>query len=312
MVYQSIALLLGGLVIMFFSSKWAIRYAIGISESLALGRFAVGFIFIAMTTTFPELVVSISSTLHGEPGLAVGNALGSVLANLTLILGVAVLVGGTMRLRKDHIGDQIEVLFVSALVSIFLLQAGSLSILQGLILLVLFAFFVNKVRRGGIPMKAKPDILVFFGHFARFIASVAVLLISSEMIVRGSIQMVEAYAFAPEFIGLTIIAVGTSMPELAVGIRAIHSKEYALALGDLVGASVIDLTLIMGIVALLNPVPVNLAHVSGVMPFILAAILANWYFLSKRINITRKIAFLLVCLFLLFLLEQIGILTLFG
>ena len=301
-----------GLVLMFFSSKYAIRYAIGISESLALGRFAVGFIFIAVTTASPELFIAISSTLHGEPGLAVGNALGSVFANLTIILGAAVLIGGTMVLKKDHLGDLIEILFVSALISLFLIQAGKLTTFQGLILVVLFIFFINKIKREKIPTKTKPDVFVLFNRLTRFLPAVALLVVSSELIVRASIDIVSAYGLSPEFIGLTIIAVGTSLPELAVGIRSIHAKEYALALGDLFGSSVIDLTLVMGTVALLNPVPVDLVHVGGVMPFMMASILAAWYLLSEQRSITRKIAILLISMFVIFILEQIGLFVLFG
>lgn len=312
MVYTSLLMLAGGLILMFFSSKMAIRYAIGISESLALGRFAVGFIFIAMTTALPEIFVSVSSILHGEPGLAVGNALGSVFANLSIILGLAVLLGGTMRLRRTDLGGLVEILFVSSLVSVFILQAGSLSVVQGLILLALFVLFINRIKREKIPMERKPDFFAFLGSLAKFLPSVAFLLLSSELIVRGAVDIVQSLFLKPEFIGLTLVAVGTSLPELAVGVRSIRAGEYALGLGDLFGSSVIDITFIMGFIALLNPVPVNLAPVSGVLPFMLFAILINWYLLSKGGHVTRQVALFLIVLFFAFLLEQIGILTLFA
>ncbi|MBI4017590.1 MAG: sodium:calcium antiporter [Candidatus Aenigmarchaeota archaeon] len=312
MAYESIAMFIAGFALMFFSSKWAIKYAIGISESLGLGRFAVGFIFIAITTASPEIFVAISSTLHGSPGLAVGNALGSVIANLTIVLGAAVLIGGTMKLHDGNLGDLIEILFVSALVSVFLLQTGTLSLIQGFILFTLFIFFINKIKHERIQIENKRDVFAFFGYFSRFIAAVSLLILSSELIVRASVSIAESLAVTPEFIGLTVIAVGTSLPELAVGVRAIRAREYALGLGDLFGSSVIDLTLVMGLVAMLNPVPVDLEPVRGAMPFMLTSVLISWYLLSKGRDVDRQTALALLALFTLFVLEQIGIVTLFG
>lgn len=312
MPYENGITFLAGLVLMSISSRWAVKYAIGLSQALALQRFAVGFIFIAIATTFPELFVSLSATFHGEPGLAVGNALGSVFANLSIILGMAVLIGGTLKLRKGRLGELIEILFVSSLASLFLIQTGSLTYLQGLILFALFAVFIVNVKKERIEMGHRMPLMIFFRSFLLFILSVAVLLVSSDMIVRSAVAIVAEVGVVPEFIGLTVIAIGTSLPELSVAIHSIKSKEYELALGDLFGASVIDMTFIMGLIAMLNPVPINLLHVSGVLPFMLTAIMANWYLLSRGLNVTRRVAFALIGLYAVFILEQIGLVTLFA
>ncbi|HVL87134.1 MAG TPA: hypothetical protein VM681_03865, partial [Candidatus Thermoplasmatota archaeon] len=170
-----------------------------------------------------------------------------------------------------------------------------------------FAYFLYKARQAPalVPAaaQAKNDrsrsLLLFFG-------AAALVLAASELVVRSSVSLLAATGVSPEVLGLTVVAVGTSLPELSVLAQAIRAGEHDLALGDLFGACTVNLTLILGAVAVVGGGPVDLAPLSGAVPFLLAGILLWWYLLVRNRPASRRLAILLIAAYAAFALQQLG------
>jgi cation:H+ antiporter len=296
-------------LVLFKSSGWVIKYTIMIAKVLRLPTFAIGFMLLSVSTSVPELSVAVFSSLEGKPGLSLGDILGSNFVDLTLILSIVCLFGGTIYMKKEEIIDLIELLFITSLITIVIFQIGGLSISHGLILIVLFGFLAQKLYKSG-----KVDAKVFehveekrWKIFAVFITSISLLLVSARFIVQSALQIAEMFSLTATFVGSTIVAFGTSLPELAVDLRAVRKKEYNLAIGDLFGSAVTNITLGLGILSIMSPGKIDLRSIAGLLPFVLTSILLVWYLFNKNEKITKRDTILLITLYILFLLSQAGI-----
>ena len=295
--------------ILFKSSEWVIKHTLMIAKILGLPTFTIGFILLSVSTSIPELSVAVFSSLAGKPGLSVGDILGSNFVDLTLILSLVCLFGGTIYIKKEENAGLIELLFITSLLTIIIFQIGGLSITHGLILIALFGYLSLKLYKSG-----KIDKKVFeyaeeksWKVFVKFIVSISFLLISARLIVYSALQIAELFSLAASFVGATIVAFGTSLPELAVDLRAVKKKEYNLAIGDLFGSATTNMTLGLGILSIMSPEKINLTPLTGILPFLLASILIVWYISSKNEKIVRRDTIILIALYILFLLSMAGI-----
>lgn len=302
--------------ILYRSSGWVIKYSLLISEILGLSTFVIGFILVSIATTLPELFVSVFSALRGEAGLAVGTIIGSSLADLTIILGLTTILGGAIYLKKKESIDLIELLFITSLITIMIFQTGTLGVIHGIILLVLFFYLVTKLYRGGRvskqiyddvgKKKTKEKVIIFL----KFGVSISILIIASHFLVESALQIADFFSLAATFIGVTIVALGTSTPELSVEVLAVKKGRYALAAGDLFGAAVINMTLVLGSLSILNPVAINVVPLAGALPFLLISTLVVWYIFNTKGRITRYEGIILIALYGAFLMQEMGFLVL--
>jgi len=250
-------------------------------------------------------MIAIFSAIFGEVGISVGNLLGSNFFNLTIVLGFSVLMYGIIHLTKKEESDLIELLFLSTLVTLIIFQGGQLSRIHGIILLVLFGMLVSKLYKGG---RIKRE---FYGDIKEsrrkliclFVVSISLLLISSNLLVRATIQLAENLALTTTFLGMTLTSIGTTLPELSVQLRAIKNKEYGLAMGDLLGSCVVNLSLILGLLSVVSPMKVETSPLLTLLPFLFIAIFVVWYAISYKKKITRFEGTILIFLYILFILE---------
>jgi len=298
------------------SSEWVVRHATHISATLGISAFAIGFILISVTTSLPEFAVAIFSSTGGAPGLSVGNVLGANLTVLTLVLGLVVIFGGTIILKKKEIIGLIELLFITSLVSVMIFQGGELVPFHGLILLALFGYLVfrlynkGKIPRNvfdGVDEKKTEAIVKLFG-------SLALLVIAAHFLVDASVGMAHSLGISNTLIGATLISLSTTMPELSVELRAVKSKQYALALGDLFGSAVTNVTLVLGTLLVLSTgrPKIDTKPILGILPIFFMTLFFIWYTLTKRGRITKQEGMVLIGLYALFLVQEFQLFAFFG
>ncbi|RLI96288.1 MAG: hypothetical protein DRO96_03445 [Candidatus Aenigmatarchaeota archaeon] len=295
--------------LLYKSSDLVIKYGLDLSDALNISTFALGFIFISVATSLPELSVAFFSGVWDVPGLSVGNVLGSNFTDLTLVLGLATIFGGTIFLKKKDILNLVELLFISSLVALFIFQRGELSVLHGILLLGLFGFLLVKLyKEGHISKKVfddkKSKKKSKYLLFAKFALSIGLLLLSADFVVKSAIEIAHFFSLTSTLVGATLVALGTSLPELSVEIKAIKNRQYSLAMGDLFGSCVTNITLVLGVTSILSPVPINTESIISLMPFLMAAVVTIWYLLSKEGKITKYEGFILLVLYLLFIVER--------
>ena len=312
-------ILLAALLVLNKASDWTITNSVKVADVIGFGKTTVGFILIAFSTSLPELSVAIIAAVEQETiGVAIGNVLGSNIVNICLILGVGFLLitlkaSNNVKLvpsmAKEEIGSLYFGLFVASVIPLTLLYIGYASQLIGIVLLAIFVFYVyqlSKVRNvkeegalGGEREKlGKYTFLTLLG--------VAGVVITSYFIVDSASYIAGTVGIPRVVIGATIVAFGTSLPELATSINSIRKGHLDLALGNIVGSCFINITCILGVTLTASTLRVNMSAFSNLVMFSLITNLFLWYFLSSE-KISWREGAVLLFMYFVFLVTSFGV-----
>jgi len=310
----SILILLVSLLLIGVLSERVIRYVLVLSKIFGLSEMAAGFVLLSVATSLPELSVSTFAAVVGEGGLSVGNVLGSNVANLTIIIGLAVFLSKTEILVKGQPQKElVQFLFLSSIIPLFIVQRGSLGPVLGIVLLILFIYFSVTVSRK--TEKTQPLGRIKKGETAivglKFLVAVVIIVVLSKWVVESSVEIAEFLQLPHSIIGATIIGLGTSLPELATTIQALKQKLFGMALGNLLGSCVTNITLILGVTSLISFSQVDVVAVQSIMFYVLLSSLSIWYMVSAGEHVSRRSAFFLCIVYVLFILQQIGVSLIF-
>ena len=315
MIIYSIPILATSLLLIMLVSDRLIRYVLVISKALGLSEMAAGFILLSIVTSLPELSVSTVASLAGEGGLSVGNVLGSNIANLTIILGLAILIARkTITLKGQANKELVQFLFISSIIPLFIVQRGSLGPVLGIVLLMLFAYFGVTVSRKTEttttnekppPQQQKEENMSFV--VIKFLVGIGLIILLSKFAVDSSVDIADFVGLPPSIIGATIIGFGTSLPELATTIQALKQGLVSMALGNLLGSCITNITLILGVSSLLSFSPVNVVAVQSIMFYVLLSSLSVWYMVGSTERLTKKSAIFLCMIYGVFILQQVGV-----
>lgn len=250
-----------GLVFLIYSADYFIEGASAIAMKFGMPKFLIGMIIIGIGTSAPEIVVSILSALQGSPGLALGNAYGSNIVNISLVLGATALISPLFIQKSLVKGDFLLLLGITALAIILLLDK-QVSQLDGailcLVLVVMLAtqiYFAKKGRH--VDTDTLEDIdTPMPKSLAKLIGGLVVLVISSRLVVWGAVEIATSIGLSELIIGLTVVAIGTSLPELVSSIIAAKKGEDEMALGNVIGSNIFNTLAVVGIAALISPIDV--------------------------------------------------------
>ena len=307
MIIYSIFLLAISLSLIAVLSERVIRYVLVLSRASGLSEMAAGFILLSVATSLPELSVSTVAAFAGEAGLSVGNVLGSNVANLTIIIGLAVFFSKTEVLVKGQSQKElVQFLFISSIIPLFIVQRGALGHVLGVVLLILFIYFLLMVSRKTEfvePVRRGPTAMVGL----KFMVSVVLIVLLSRLVVDSSVDIAEFVGLPRSIIGATIIGLGTSLPELATTTQALRERLFGMALGNLLGSCVTNITLILGISSLISFSEVNVFAVESIMFYVLLSSLTVWYMVGTGERISRRGAFFLCVIYVVFVLQQVGV-----
>ncbi len=259
--------LVGGFLLLVWAADRLVAGASATARNVGVSPLIIGLVIVGFGTSAPELVVSAVATVRGNPGLAVGNAIGSNIANMGLILGFTAIIY-PLRLESSTLKREYPLLLLIMLVSLFMALDMQLSRTEGVMLLVaLFAMVAWLVRFGmerpdsdpfakeleaEIPKDIPTRVAIFW-----LIVSLIVLPASSHFLVEGAVGIARTLHVSDTVIGLTIVAFGTSLPELATALTSAFRKEDDLAIGNIIGSNMFNLLGVLGIAATINPVAIQ-------------------------------------------------------
>jgi cation:H+ antiporter len=262
------------------ASSFAVDNIVKLSRFFNVSQVAIGFILLSVSTTVPELSVSVVSSAVGEGAIAAGNVFGSNIANILLILGLGGFLFG-FRVGRAELRDIGLVLLVTTVISAYIIYNSSieqraLGFAEGALLLSIFIAYIwhtlatrkapDGNLNGAVTKKEALDAFLLFG------AGMIVVLVSSGFVVSSATSIARVFGIAESFIGATVIAVGTSLPELSINLTAIRKKRYGVALGDAIGANMVNITMVLGAAAAINPIEVRLPVFIAALLF---AVIAN-------------------------------------
>ncbi len=251
-IWIAVLLFLLGLALIIKGGDWFLNGAVWIAEATGVPRFIIGATVVSLATTLPELTVSLTGVLQGEVDLAVGNAVGSVTANLGLILGIS-LVCIPSRVSRKQFEFKAFLMVCAAALLLVLCRSGVLTLLPGLLLFVIFGLYLwsnlrdarsgmaeNRPARGRTVSRRQMT-----GKLALFALGIAAIVIGSRLLIDYGSELALLMGVPSSIIGVTMVAVGTSLPELVTTLTAIAKKEASMSVGNIIGANVIDLTMIL-------------------------------------------------------------------
>tara|TARA_R110002126_G_scaffold167330_3_gene315494 strand:+ start:97329 stop:98249 length:921 start_codon:yes stop_codon:yes gene_type:complete len=286
-----------GLLCLFLGGEALVRGSVGIAQRLAISPLLIGLTVVGFGTSMPELLVSIEAAWRGVPDIAVGNIVGSNIANIALIMGITALVWPIhvpcATLRRD---TGVMILAAVALVPIFMTgqigrPAGGM-LLAGLIGYLVWAYLrPGDMTEDDAPSAPKPKALV---SVLWVVAGFVALLFGARFLVDGAVSIARDAGLSEAFIGLTIVAVGTSLPELATSVVAAFRRQSEIAIGNVIGSNIFNVLGILGITAVIQPIPVAGRFMTFDLPVMIALSLAITALLLTRPVIGRPTGLVLL------------------
>jgi len=258
-----ILLLLGGLALLIFGGNALLKSSVSISLKLSIPKIIVGMTVVSFATSLPELVVSLKAALAGNPDLALGNVVGSNAANIGLVLGVTLLFGSMEVTSSFYKIDWPVMMLASLMLLGFLYFDGVLSRVEGGVLvfvMIAFLWWLLKMQSGPAVVDELPSddelLSVPMTLFYLVVGGVG-LWLGSEWLVEAAVSIAEDLGVSDRVIGITVVSIGTSIPELAASIIAVIKKEKAISLGNLIGSNIFNIMLVLGITAIVSPITVK-------------------------------------------------------
>ena len=252
-------LIIIGFVLLILGGNWLLKSAVALSLKLDVPKIVIGMTVVSFATSAPELIVSVNAALGGSTDLALGNVIGSNIANLGLVLGITLLLG-TMEVQKSFYKTDWPVMMIASIMLYFFLTDDQVIVrYEGIILfllLIAFLVFLLKFQKTAVIDELPEDdeplplykIVLFFA-----IGGIG-LWGGSELLIQGATNLATDFGVSERVIGVTVVSIGTSIPELAASIIAVLKKEKAISLGNLIGSNVFNILAVLGITSIITPV----------------------------------------------------------
>ncbi len=266
-IFLQVLILIAGFVLLVKGADWLVDGASGIAEKAGMSKLVIGLTIVAMGTSAPEAAISISAAVKGSADIAVGNVLGSNILNILLILGLTAVIT-PLAVHESTVKYEIPfVFFITVIFALIGLRDKVIGRFDGAILWVLFIaylsylFYMSKNSHHKKPTKEDvqeedaPKVRPLWQMIALFLIGLALIIFGSNISVDAATKIAEILGVSQRIIGLTIVAFGTSLPELVTSVTAAMKKEADIAVGNIVGSNIFNLLFVIGTAALITPVP---------------------------------------------------------
>ncbi|MFC1486792.1 sodium:calcium antiporter [Thermoproteota archaeon] len=298
-------LILGGsLVVLALSSHYAIKAIEKIIALTGLSEMSAGFILLATLTSVPEIIVALFAVLEGEPGISVGDIVGSNVFNIGVVLGVLAIFGYLKTCCTNLLMDLTDILFLTSLIPLLLVIFNVATPIVGVLLLGTFVantYFMAKKRTPTIEVYGNSEVVKKENKLkviALLIIGLVGVIVSARLVVSSGVNLALTLGVPPILLGAKIIAIGTSLPEFTTGLSAVRRGHVHLAIGDIIGSNLTNLTLVLGLVLLTSP-SVDISILTELLPFLLITTVIFWRFLTRG-GISKIGGVLLLAIYLLF------------
>ena len=306
---MDVVLMLLGFVLLVVGGDFLVRAAVALSLKLNISKMVIGLTVVSFATSLPELLVSLNAALNGSPSIAINNVVGSNIANIGLVLGITALIG-TIYVDKTFYRFNWPVLMLfSMLFYYFLSNDNQLSTLEGAVLFIgLIVFVISILRKSS---DAEPDdsidqltVVSNFKIGVWLLIGGTALYFGSDWLVKGAIVIAQEIGVSEAVISVSIIAVGTSVPELAASVMAVVRNEKAISLGNLIGSNIFNIGSVLGLTAMIKPIIVEDPLIISrdlIWMLVFAAILLPLAFILKRHELKKTEGFILVFIYGIFI-----------
>lgn len=275
----ALSILCLGLYVLVLSAQKLVNNATILGQYHHLSELMIGITIIGIGTSLPEIMVSILSAMKGSSELALGNGYGSNIANILLILGASLLIC-PIKIPKKLWQEELSYLSIATIITLFVLLTGTLGRIYGFVALGIYAWMIFKSMQNQTVDETKTPLklpITYQAAWCLVIFNFIVLMGSAQMLVWSATFIAHELSIGDEIIGLTVVAIGTSLPELATSIAACKQKKTDLILGNVIGSNLLNTLVVIGIAACIHPIQVNLSLVYRDFALMLGATLYLWF-----------------------------------
>ncbi|MCX8202374.1 MAG: hypothetical protein N3G74_01030 [Candidatus Micrarchaeota archaeon] len=295
--------LIASLLALAFSSKVVLDSADKLASYFGLSRLAIGFVLISFLTSLPEFSIAVLSSFSGNNNISLGNLLGANVTNVALIFGLLLFLSiKPVKLNRQILNDMLVYLFISFLPIVLFLD-GFLSLIDGAILLIIYSIFLKMI------LDSREKTFTFNNldkkqaarEFLTLLIAILIVFISAEFVVKVAVDLAESLNIFESFIGATLIAFNTTIPELALTLVAARKKVSEIAIGNLIGSNIVNITLILGINVMINPFVPNIEIASLIFGFILLTSGYVIYKLLSSSSLEKRDGIILIFLYILYI-----------
>ena len=306
---MDVVLMLLGFGNLVVGGDFLVRASVALSLKLNVSKMVIGLTVVSFATSLPELLVSLNAALNGSPSIAINNVVGSNIANIGLVLGITALIG-TIYVDKTFYRFHWPVLMLfSMLFYFFLSNDNQLSAVEGAILftgLIIFIILVLRKSNGSEPDDSIDELTVIsnFKIGIWLLIGAIALYFGSDWLVKGAVVIAQEIGVSEAVISVSIIAVGTSVPELAASVMAIVRNEKAISLGNLIGSNIFNIGSVLGLTAMIKPIIVEdplIVSRDLIWMLVFAAVLLPLAFILKRHELKKTEGFILVFIYGIFI-----------
>lgn len=300
-MWAQVLLLIFGIVVVLKSADWLTNGAVGLATKLGISQIVIGLTIVAIGTSMPEFFVSIVSAIKGTPDLAVGNIVGSNIFNVLLIVGVAATVA-PIAIQRATVRRDIPIAIVASIMLTFMMLDDNISRIDALILFAAFIAFIwitlrNSKNDANEKDASTEKVIPTWKSVLFIIFSLVGLVLGSNIFVDNASSLAHGWGISDAVIGLTIVAGGTSLPELATSAVAARKGDSGIAIGNVLGSNVFNILMILGLTGIISPMHIqNITYID--MAVMVISMVLFWLFSFTKLRVERWEGCVLIACFL--------------
>lgn len=300
-MWAQVLLLIFGIVVVLKSADWLTNGAVGLATKLGISQIVIGLTIVAIGTSMPEFFVSIVSAVKGTPDLAVGNIVGSNIFNVLLIVGVAATVA-PIAIQRATVRRDIPIAIVASIMLTFMMLDDNISRIDALILFAAFIAFIwitlrNSKNDANEKDASTEKVIPTWKSVLFIIFGLVGLVLGSNIFVDNASSLAHGWGISDAVIGLTIVAGGTSLPELATSAVAARKGDSGIAIGNVLGSNVFNILMILGLTGIISPMHIqNITYIDMTVMVISMALF--WMFSFTKLRVERWEGCVLIACFL--------------
>lgn len=248
-----------GLVLLVLGGNWLLKSSIALSLRLNISKIVIGLTVVSFATSLPELIVSVQAAIEGYPDIAIGNVVGSNIGNIGLVLGVVLLINAIQVDDNFYATDWPIKMIASTFLFFFLIIDGELSRKEGIFFILFFILFlIYVVLQNKKVTLDVPEIIEiktpYYKIFGLLVLGGFFLWVGSDLLVKGAVNLAEDFGVSKRVIAITVVSIGTSIPELASSVIASLKKENEISIGNIIGSNIFNILNVLGITCIISPI----------------------------------------------------------
>ena len=306
--------IISGILLLSIGGDMLTRYSVELSHKLSIPKIIIGMTIVSFATSAPELIVSLNATMMGYSDFALGNVLGSNIANLGLVLGIVMIIYPITIKRRFYYTDFPLLILSTAVFYLFIASNSEISRTEGIIMLVLillilfYLFYYQKPDTSSLDNDLSLGRQKVSTSFFLLVISAAILWLGAETLIKSSISVANKFNVSERIISITMVAIGTSIPELAASVAASLKKHNDLAIGNLIGSNIFNLLVVIGITSIVNPITgIDFDIISKDMIWVVvfSFILLPLVYFHKRNKLNRMKGIILLAMYVAFIIPLV-------